>query len=91
MVAKLSLNHKSAKRMEQGIVFAFPPPKLFGFNFQSMESGQINCTDRVSLLIAKTPLQVLIFFKMNFLLVKSNLRHVNKQLSSYGGYITINL
>ena len=53
--------------MEQGIVFAFPPPKLFGFNFQSIESGQINCTDRVSLLIAKTPLQVLIFFKMKFL------------------------
>ena len=77
--------------MEQGIVFAFPPPKLFSFNFQSIESGQINCTDRVSLLIAKTPLQLLMFFKMKFLLVKSNLRHVNKQLSSYGGYITINL
>ena len=73
------------------MVFAFLPPKLFSFNFQSIESGLINCTDRVSLLIAKTPLQVLIFFKMKFLLVKSNLRHVNKQLSSYGGYVTINL
>ena len=71
--------------MEQGIVFAFPLPKLFSFNFQSIESGQIKCTDRVSPSIAKTPLQVLIFFKMKFFLVKNTFYHLNKQFSSYGG------
>ena len=32
-LAELSLKHKTAKRMEQGIVFAFPLPKLYSFNF----------------------------------------------------------